>query len=101
MAVTEIPWPIGIDPIAVPDQLSGSSRIPGSSCGKPRAVGWPNPKRRRYSSSRGIPSRWAISIVPMLEDRDRIWLAVISGGREGALVYTGWARYGAGGVWYI
>ena len=47
MAVTEIPWPSGIDPMEVPDQSSGWSMAPFSSYGSPSPVSWPNPNRRR------------------------------------------------------
>ncbi len=76
MAVTEIPWPIGIEPMDVPHHSSAGSSSPVFSWGRPSAVFSPNPNRRRYSSILSAPSRWAILIVPMFDDSAMIRVTV-------------------------
>ena len=76
IGVTATPWPIGMDPIDVPDQSSGSSIRPPDSFGKSSPVREPNPKRRRYSSIRSRPRPWASWIVPMFDDVARMSVGV-------------------------
>ncbi len=76
MAVTATPWPIGIEPIDVPDQSSTSSSRPPDSSGNSSAVCSPKPKRRRYSSTRSAPSCWPSRIVPMFDDVARMSVGV-------------------------
>ena len=54
--------------MVVPDQSSGSGRMPPDSPGKSRAVWSARPNLARYSSMRFLPSCWPIMIVPTFDD---------------------------------
>jgi len=86
IAVTPMPWPMGMVPIDDSVQSRPGSTIPRDSPGKRSAVSYPNPYRRIHRVRSCLPTIWAISSVPMLDEILRIrrtemshglWLRVV------------------------
>ena len=75
IAVTPMPWPIGIVPMDDAVQLRPGSTMPCDSAGKSSPVGRPNPYRWIHCMSRALPTIWAIVSVPTFDDFWRIWVA--------------------------
>ena len=69
---------MGVDPMEVPVHWAAPGTRPWDSPGMPSPVGLPNPRLAIWLRSRVSPRPWAISMVPMLEDWARIWVAVMA-----------------------
>src|SRR5579875_91878 len=65
-----------MEPMADPDQVDGGCRMPTDSPGKLRPLGRSQPMARSQWYSPLGPSSLATSMVPMLEERASIWVAV-------------------------
>ena len=83
IALTPMPCPIGMVPIEDVVQSRPGSTIPLASPGKRSAVCRPNPYRRIHRIRSGLPTIWAISSVPMLDEILRMWRTVMSHGLWG------------------